>query len=45
MDEAKDALAEARRIHPTLTVKWMTKHGPGLPLVLDGVRKAGLPEE
>ena len=45
MDEAKDALAEARRINPKLTVRWMTKHGPGNPAVLDGLRKAGLPEE
>jgi tetratricopeptide (TPR) repeat protein len=45
MDEAKAALAEARRLNPNLTVKWMIEHNPNLPAVFDGVRKAGLPEE
>jgi hypothetical protein len=45
MDEATDALAEARRINPKLTVKWMIEHSAGVPAVLDGLRKAGLPEE
>ena len=45
MDEAKAALAEARRLNPKLTVKWMDEHLPGIPAVLDGLRKAGLPEE
>jgi adenylate cyclase len=45
MDEAKAALAEARRLNPNLTVKWMMEHTPNLPAVFDGVRKAGLPEE
>jgi adenylate cyclase len=45
MDEAKDALAEARRLNPKLTVKWMKEHTPNLPAVFDGLRKAGLPEE
>jgi adenylate cyclase len=45
MDEAKAALAEARRLNPKLTVKWMMDHTPNLPAVFDGVRKAGLPEE
>ena len=45
MDEAKAALAEARRRNPQLTVKWMIEHMPNLPAVFDGVRKAGLPEE
>jgi tetratricopeptide (TPR) repeat protein len=45
MDEAKDALAEARRLNPKLTVKWRSEHGPSIPAVLDGLRKAGLPEE
>ena len=31
MDEAKTALAEARRIFPKLTVKWMIAHTPNLP--------------
>ena len=45
MDEAKAALAEARRLNPNLTVKWMIEHTPNLPAVFDGLRKAGLPEE
>ena len=45
MDEAKAALAEARRLNPKLTVKWMIEHTPNLPAVFDGLRKAGLPEE
>jgi tetratricopeptide (TPR) repeat protein len=44
-DEAKDALAEARRINPKLTIKWWIEHTSGIPAVLDGLRKAGLPEE
>ncbi|HEY1454294.1 MAG TPA: FlgO family outer membrane protein [Roseiarcus sp.] len=45
MDEAKAALAEARRLNPNLTVKWMMDHTPNLPAVFEGVRKAGMPEE
>jgi adenylate cyclase len=45
MDEAKTALAEARRLNPKLTVKWLIERTAGVPAVLDGVRKAGLPEE
>jgi adenylate cyclase len=45
MDEAKSALAEASRLNPKLTVKWMIAHTPNLPPVFDGLRKAGLPEE
>jgi adenylate cyclase len=44
-DEAKAALAEARRLNPAITVKWMKEHTPNLPAVFDGLRKAGLPEE
>jgi Flp pilus assembly protein TadD len=44
-DEAKAALAEARRLNPAITVKWMKDHTPNLPAVFDGLRKAGLPEE
>jgi tetratricopeptide (TPR) repeat protein len=43
-EDAKTALAEARRLSPTLTVKWVAKTNP-LPVVLEGLRKAGLPEE
>ena len=45
MDDAKVALAEARRLNPAITVKWMQQHTPNLPVVFDGLRKAGLPEE
>jgi adenylate cyclase len=44
-DEAKAALAEARRIHPKLSVKWLIEHKPVLQPAFDGLRKAGLPEE
>jgi adenylate cyclase len=45
MDEAKSALAEARRLNPGLTVKWAIAHSPNLPFLFDGLRKAGLPEK
>ena len=45
MDEAKSALAEARRLNPAITVKWMKEHTPNLPAVFEGLRRAGLPEE
>jgi adenylate cyclase len=45
MDEAKEALAEAHRLNPKLTVKWYIDHFGGSPAMLDGLRKAGLPEE
>jgi adenylate cyclase len=45
MDEAKTALAEGRRLNPNLTVKWLTDHAPKLPPLIEGLRKAGLPEE
>jgi adenylate cyclase len=45
MEEAKTALAEALRIKPQLTVKWMIAHTPNLPPVFEGLRKLGLPEE
>ena len=44
VDEAKSALAEALRINPKLTVKWFASLGE-LPHLLEGLRKAGLPEE
>ena len=40
MDEAKAALAEARRLNPAITIKWM-KELPNLPAVFDGLRRAG----
>jgi len=45
MDEAKSTLAEARRLNPSLTVKWAIEHMPNLPPLFEGLRKAGLPEE
>jgi tetratricopeptide (TPR) repeat protein len=47
MDEAKGPLAEARRLNPQVTVKWLIEHtsASGIPAVLDGLRKAGMPEE
>jgi hypothetical protein len=47
MDEAKVALAEFRRLVPNLTVKWLIDQvwEPSIPNLLDGLRKAGLPEE
>jgi TolB-like protein len=44
-DEAKAALAEAQRLNPQLTVKWLIDHAPNLPPLFEGVRKAGLPEQ
>ena len=45
MDEAKTALAEARRLNPKLTVKWLIALGVNDPIKLEAYRKAGLPEE
>jgi adenylate cyclase len=45
MDEAKAAMAEARRLNPNLSAKWLVKHKPVLQFAFDGLRKAGLPEE
>jgi hypothetical protein len=41
MDEAKAVLAEARRLKPDLSIKWLLKHKPVLQFAFDGVRKAG----
>ena len=44
--EAKLALAEARRLNPQLTIKWFVENLPlPWPTIVDGWRKAGLPEE
>jgi hypothetical protein len=46
IDEARAAVAEARRLNPKRTAKSMIEHMPNFPIVVfDGVRKAGLPEE
>ena len=43
-DDAKTALAEALRLSPKLTVKSVARTNP-FPVLLEGLRKAGLPEE
>jgi adenylate cyclase len=45
LEEAKSALAEARRVNPKLTVKLMRELDPDFPWMSEGLRKAGLPEE
>jgi TolB-like protein/class 3 adenylate cyclase len=45
MEDAKTALAEARRLYPQLTVKWLQSVAPNIPNLFEGARKAGLPEE
>jgi hypothetical protein len=37
--------ARQRRLNPELGVKWLQTVAPKLPLLFEGVRKAGLPEE
>jgi adenylate cyclase len=44
MAVAKTALAEARRQNPKLTVKSMAERYANIPTLLEGLRKAGLPE-
>jgi adenylate cyclase len=45
LEEAKAALAEARRLNPKLTVKLMRDRYPDFQWMSEGLRKAGLPEE
>ena len=45
MEEAKAPFAEARRLNPSWTVKWAIAHAPNIPVLFEGLRKAGLPEE
>jgi len=45
MEEAKSALAQARRVNPSLTVNWFRTHAYDQPTKWEGLRKAGLPEE
>jgi adenylate cyclase len=43
---AKLALAEARRLNPQLTIKWLEEQvGPPPAIIAEGWRKAGVPEE
>jgi adenylate cyclase len=43
--QAKAPLAEARRLNPKLSVKWLVGNEPFLQPAFDALRKAGLPEE
>jgi adenylate cyclase len=45
IDQAKAPLAEALRLNPKLSVKWLTARKPVLQPAFDALRKAGLPEE
>jgi hypothetical protein len=45
MDQAKAPFAEARRLNPRLSVKWLTGRKPVLQSAFDALRKAGLAEE
>ena len=45
IEEAASALAEARHLNPQLTLKWEQTHSVNLPPLVEGLRKAGLPEE
>ncbi len=45
MEEAKAALAEARRLEPKITTAWVAEYGPNIPSLLEGLLKAGLPEK
>jgi len=42
--EAKAALAEALRLNPVLSVKWLIEHKPVLHAAFDKLREVGLPE-
>jgi len=45
MEEAKTALAEARRLNPKLNINSVSVLAEKNPSLIDGLRKAGLPEE
>ena len=45
LEQAKARLAEARRLNPKLSVKWLTARKPILQPAFDALRKAGLPED
>ena len=44
-EAAKPPLAEARRLNPKLSVKWINERKPILQPAIEALRKAGLPEE
>ncbi len=43
--EAKSAVTEALRLNPKVTVKWLSANIWDFPAYVDGLRKAGMPEE
>ena len=45
MDEAKSAVAEALKLNPKLTVKFMSARSSKTPAVVESLRNAGLPEQ
>jgi adenylate cyclase len=45
IEEAKSALTEARRLNPELSLKWLQTHSQSIPPLLEGLHKAGLPED
>jgi hypothetical protein len=45
MEEAKSVLAEALRANPKLTLKMLMDRSLVPPVLAEGLRKAGLPEE
>ena len=45
IEEAKTALAEARRLNPKLSIRWLVERKPVLQPAFESLRKAGLPEE
>lgn len=45
IDKAKPPLAEARRLNPALSIKWINERKPILQVAINGLRSAGLPEE
>ena len=45
MDQAKAPLAEARRLNPRLSIKWLMGRKPILEPAFDALRNTGLPEE
>jgi hypothetical protein len=45
MDRARAPLAEARRLNPKLSVKWLTERKPVLQPAFEALREAGLPQE
>jgi adenylate cyclase len=44
-ETARSALAEARRVNPKISIKFLTQTKPILQPAFDALRKAGLPEE